>query len=42
MGRFIGPGYVRVGPVTAGPLGIGCLLPIITTFIIIVSAVIVL
>jgi hypothetical protein len=27
MGRFVGPGYVRVGPVTAGPFGVGCLLP---------------
>lgn len=25
MGKFIGPGYVRVGPVTAGVFGVGCL-----------------
>lgn len=29
MGKFIGPGYVRVGPVTAGVFGVGCLMPII-------------
>ncbi len=25
--KFIGPGYVRFGPITAGPFGIGCLVP---------------
>lgn len=25
--KFIGPGYVRCGPVTAGCFGIGCLFP---------------
>lgn len=29
MGKFIGPGYIRFGPITAGPLGIGCLLPLL-------------
>ena len=42
MGRFIGPGYVRLGPVTAGPLGVGCLLPILTVLAVIVAAIIVL
>lgn len=27
MGKFIGPGYVRAGPVTAGLFGCGCIIP---------------
>lgn len=29
MGKFIGPGYVRVGPVTAGVFGVGCLMAVL-------------
>ncbi len=34
MGKHIGPGYIRAGPITAGPLGVGCLIPILVTVII--------
>jgi hypothetical protein len=32
MGRLpigIGPGYIKLGPWSAGPFGIGCLLPFV-------------
>jgi len=36
VGKFIGPGYVRVGPVTAGVFGVGCLIPILKTVAVLV------
>lgn len=39
MGKFIGPGYVRLGPITAGPLGVGCLVPILTVAITIAAVI---
>ncbi len=33
MGKFVGPGYVRAGPVTAGVFGVGCLVPLLTIII---------
>lgn len=40
FGKFVGPGYVRVGPATAGCFGVGCLLPILATLLVIVLAVV--
>lgn len=37
MGKFLGPGYVRCGPVTAGCFGIGCLIPTIAMIAIAVA-----
>ncbi len=34
MGKFIGPGYVRLGPVTAGAFGIGCLMQTVIAFMV--------
>ena len=36
MGRHIGPGYVRAGPITAGAFGVGCLIPILTILLAII------
>lgn len=39
MGKFIGPGYVRVGPVTAGVFGVGCLIPILTILFVLIATI---
>lgn len=34
MGKFVGPGYVRAGPGTAGCFGVGCLVPTVIAILI--------
>lgn len=38
MGKFVGPGYVRVGPVTAGVFGVGCLVPVLVVLAVALAA----
>ncbi len=39
--KFIGPGYIRLGPITAGPFGIGCLPYVLLALVVIVGLVVV-